>query len=158
MKIRLREKPFAMMQIKKIIPFCHRVIWLSIATAFLISPSAHSATSDSLQHVDAQQAKKILDKDTTVVILDVRTPQEFNSETGHLRGAINIPIQELEARKNELDKYRSRPILVYCLSGNRSMRASEILQKQGFKLIHLDGGIVQWNSAFPPPVPKEEKK
>jgi rhodanese-related sulfurtransferase len=57
-----------------------------------------------------------------------------------------------------LNKYHLRQLLVYCRSGNRSMRASEILQKQGFKLIHLDGGILQWNAVFPPPIKEEEKK
>jgi len=147
-----------MMQIKRIVPFCHRVFWLSIVTMFLTFSSAYSAPSDTLQHVDAQQAKKILDKDTTVVVLDVRTPEEFKSQTGHLPRAINIPIQELEGRLKELDKFRLRQLLVYCRSGNRSMRASAILKKQGFKLIHLDGGILQWNSSFSPSATEEKKK
>jgi rhodanese-related sulfurtransferase len=128
-----------------------------MVSVLLISSSARSVPSDTLQHVDAQQAKKILDKDTTVVVLDVRTPQEFNSQTGRLPHAINIPVQELETRLKELEKHRQQPVLVYCRSGNRSMRASAILQKQGFKLIHLDGGILQWNAAFPPSVKEEEK-
>jgi rhodanese-related sulfurtransferase len=152
-----RNKPI-MMPMKMILPTYYRVFWLSMAAVLLISSVVYSAASDTLQHVDAQQAKKILDKDTTVVVLDVRTPEEFKSQTGYLPRALNIPVQELEARLKELDKYRSRQLLVYCRSGNRSMRASEILQKQGFKLIHLDGGILQWNAAFPPPIKEEEKK
>jgi rhodanese-related sulfurtransferase len=148
-----------MIRTKMINPFCRRVFGPSIIAVILISSAAHSATSDTLQHVGAQQAKKILDKDTTVVVLDVRTPEEFKSQTGHLPRAINIPVQELEARLKELDKYSSRQLLIYCRSGNRSMRASAILQKQGFKqLIHLDGGILQWNSAFPPSAKEQEKK
>lgn len=158
MKDRLRQKPLAMMHVKSINPFRHRVFWLSMVTAFLISPPAHSAISDTLQHATAQQAKALLDKDTTIVVLDVRTPAEFKSQTGHLPRAINIPVQELEARLKELDQYTSRQLLVYCRSGNRSMRASALLQKHGFKLIHLDGGILQWNSAFPPPIKEEEKR
>ncbi len=147
-----------MTRIKRIVSCCRRALGLSAITLLLFSAPACSTVPDTLQHVDAQQAKKIIDKDTSIVVLDVRTPQEFNSPTGYLPRAINIPVQELESRLKELDKYRTRQLLVYCRSGNRSMRASEILQKQGFKLMHLDGGILKWNEAFPSPVKKEEEK
>lgn len=111
---------------------------------------------NAVKHVRAKQAKALLDKDTTIVVLDVRTPEEFKSLTGHLPRAINIPVQELEQRWRELEKYRSREILVYCRSGNRSTRANGILHNNKFKLIHLDGGILQWNAAIP--LPAKEKK
>lgn len=111
-----------------------------------------------MKHVMAKQAKALLEKDTTVVVLDVRTPEEFKSVTGHLPRAINIPVQELEKRLPGLEKYKLREFLVYCRSGNRSTRAGNILLNKNFKVIHLDGGILQWNAEFPPSVPKEEKK
>jgi rhodanese-related sulfurtransferase len=121
---------------------------LSIFLLSVILYPGSAVAQDSTKHVTAQQAKTILEKDSTLVVLDVRTPEEFKNQIGRLPRAINIPVQEFEKRVHELEKYRSREILVYCRSGNRSMRASAILLKRGFKIIHLDGGILQWNVAM----------
>ncbi|MCS6856434.1 MAG: rhodanese-like domain-containing protein [Sandaracinaceae bacterium] len=67
------------------------------------------------------------------VLLDVRTPAEYAE--GHLPGAINIPVQELEARTNELPK--GSRIVVYCRSGARSARAKSLLEAKGFKVLDL---------------------
>jgi adenylyltransferase/sulfurtransferase len=131
-----------------------------LVAAFMLSAnldSAPAAAQDSVKNVTAKQAKALLAKDTTVVVLDVRTPPEFDGPTGHLPRAINIPVQELEKRLPELEKYKSREILVYCRSGNRSKRANEILRAKGFKLIHLERGVLEWNAEFPP-TPQKEKK
>jgi rhodanese-related sulfurtransferase len=117
---------------------------------------ALAAPQDSVAHVTAQQAQALLSKDTTVVILDVRTPEEFNGPSGHLPRAINIPVQELEQRGRELEKYRARAILVYCRSGNRSTRAAKMLRDKNFKVIHMDGGMLQWNAAFPASAKEKE--
>lgn len=114
------------------------------------------APQDTVKHVTPQQAQALLTKDSTVVLLDVRTPEELKGALGYLPHAINIPVQELEQRWRELEKYRAREILVYCRSGNRSTRAAKILHDKEFKVIHLDGGMLQWNAAFPPSA-KEKK-
>lgn len=115
-----------------------------------------AAPQDTVAHVTAQQAQALLSKDTIIVVLDVRTPEELKGPLGQLPHAINIPVQELEQRWRELEKYRTREILVYCRSGNRSTRAAQMLREKNFKVIHLDGGMLQWNAAFPPPA--TEKK
>ena len=91
-------------------------------------------------------------KDSTVVLLDVRTPEEFNSETGHLAGALLIPVQELEDRVGELTKYHDRTIVVYCRTGHRSTSATGILQKHGFKVMNMEGGITHWRAEHFPTV------
>lgn len=91
-------------------------------------------------------------KDSTVVVLDVRTPEEFNGETGHLAGALLIPVQELDNRVSELTKYRDRTIIVYCRTGHRSTSATEILQKHGFKVMNMEGGITRWRAEHFPTV------
>ncbi|HLP14909.1 MAG TPA: rhodanese-like domain-containing protein, partial [Bacteroidota bacterium] len=94
--------------------------------------------------------------DTTLVILDVRTAEEYYSETGHLPKAILIPVQALEERIDALDQYKHRPILVYCRTGHRSTTATEILQRHGFTVRNMDGGITRWN-AEQLPVVKEKR-
>ncbi|MGH2568625.1 MAG: rhodanese-like domain-containing protein, partial [Bacteroidota bacterium] len=57
----------------------------------------------SQESVTTQQAYELIQQDTSVVILDVRTPEEFNSSTGRLKGSILIPVHQLESRLSELE-------------------------------------------------------
>jgi rhodanese-related sulfurtransferase len=77
------------------------------------------------------------------VIVDVREPAEFG--TGHLPGAKNIPLAQLADKIGELDKMKSKNIVVVCESGARSASAARILSKAGFEdVVNLDGGLVAW--------------
>ena len=91
------------------------------------------------------EASNLIAKDTAIIILDVRTPAEYKSETGHLKKAILIPVQELEKRIDELNKYRGKEIIAYCRTGHRSTAATEILLKHGYNVMNMSGGITQWN-------------
>ena len=78
-------------------------------------------------------------------ILDVRSAVEFAG--GHLPGAKNIPLPELASRVGELDKMKSKSIVVVCQSGARSARAAGVLAKAGFDdVINLDGGLAAWQT------------
>jgi len=102
-----------------------------------------SCAVDEITSIPAGEIKSILDKDKTgeFLLLDVRHPEEY--QTGHIPGAMLMPIDELEARQAELD--RSKKIIVYCRSGHRSMAAAIALCGLGFKGVHqLDGGILNW--------------
>jgi rhodanese-related sulfurtransferase len=87
-----------------------------------------------------------LANDSTIVLLDVRTPAEWESTTGHLRGALLIPVQDLAARIGELAAYRQRPIIIYCRTQNRSAHAASYLSDQGFTATYMTGGITRWNA------------
>ncbi|HSQ75012.1 MAG TPA: rhodanese-like domain-containing protein [Bacteroidota bacterium] len=82
-------------------------------------------------------------KQSGFVLLDVRTAREVN--TGSIKGAINIPVQELARRMNELKKYADREIICYCQTGSRSLFAAALLKKDGYTASHLEGGIAEWN-------------
>ena len=83
------------------------------------------------------------------LVLDVRTQTEFG--TGHVLSARHIPLGDLKARLAELDKFRDRPIVVQCASGNRSQGAAKILKDSGFKeVFNLQGGIGAWVQAGMP--------
>lgn len=81
-------------------------------------------------------------RDTTVIWLDVRTPQEFAE--AFIPGARLIPLQELPARLGELQPLQSKTFIVYCRSGNRSARATELLRARGFRAVNMRGGILEW--------------
>ena len=64
------------------------------------------------------------------IIVDVRTPEEFNS--GHVDGSVNIPLQEIQQRMDEIRKF-SQPVVLCCASGGRSGQAAAYLKSQGIK-------------------------
>jgi len=94
-------------------------------------------------------AYEMIKKDPDIVILDVRTEQEYRLD-GHLKGAKLIPLQELGERLSELEPYKKREILVYCRSGHRSVKASRLLADRGFRPLNIEGGIIGWKSAALP--------
>ena len=73
-------------------------------------------------------------------ILDVREDDEWTA--GRIEGAVHIPLGQLPARIDELD--RNRPIAAICRSGNRSGTAVEFLTSQGLPAENVDGGMKQW--------------
>ena len=82
--------------------------------------------------------------DTTLVVLDVRTEQELSGSLGKLDRIINIPVQLLENRIEELSKYKDKDIAVICRTGNRSGVATEILRGKGFNAKNVLGGMVEY--------------
>ncbi|CAK0762558.1 phage shock protein E [Gammaproteobacteria bacterium] len=84
-----------------------------------------------------------------VILLDVREENEFKD--GHILNALHIPAGQLMARIKELEKYRNRPIITVCRSGNRSGRISALLHNQGFTTVYnLEGGLLAWQNAHLP--------
>jgi phage shock protein E len=75
------------------------------------------------------------------LLLDVRTSGEYNG--GHIDGALNIPVGDLQSRLGELGS-KDRAIVVYCASGGRSARASKMLRAKGFNEVHDLGSIRNW--------------
>jgi rhodanese-related sulfurtransferase len=75
--------------------------------------------------------------ESKALILDVREPGEF--KMGHLEGAVNIPLNSLRSRMNELP--RDREILTYCAVGQRSYYAARALRLNGFNARNISGGF-----------------
>ena len=93
------------------------------------------------------ELKEKLQSDSTLVLLDVRTPAELESTLGKIDGVINIPLHELEVRLNELEAYKDYQIAVICKIGIRSARATEILTKNGFNAKNVLGGMTEYRTA-----------
>ncbi len=90
-----------------------------------------------------------------VLLLDVRTPEEFNGTApdkfGRLAGAVNIPVQDLEKRIKELAKFKGKEIIVYCSHSHRSPMASYMLMQNGFtKVTNMEYGMSEWNNKVKP--------
>ena len=97
----------------------------------------------SYREVTSREAADLI-KNEGPIVLDVRTPNEYNR--GHLHNSLLIPVQELQSRYKELGNHKEREILIYCATGNRSTVASKILIDSGFKhIVNMRGGIYDWH-------------
>lgn len=92
--------------------------------------------------ITAAEAKEIIDGDEAIVILDVRTADEY--ATGHISGAILLPFDEIPVKAEQLIPDKDVKILVYCRSGNRSKTASNSLIDMGYTKVYDFGGIIDW--------------
>lgn len=96
------------------------------------------------QKVSLLQATQLINQGKTVV-LDVRDPAQFAA--GHLRDAKNIPLKELPNRMSELEKFKSKSVIVICQSGMQSAKATTQLKKAGFnEVVSLNGGLAAWQA------------
>lgn len=98
--------------------------------------------------VNAQEAVMLMNREKAVVV-DVCEPSEFAN--GHVVGAKNIPLNQLEAKLTGAVKNKSTPVIMVCASGIRSNRAVSIAQKLGYeKAVSLSGGMGAWREASLP--------
>jgi len=119
-----------------------RLFAVLVASVFTLTACGSTGAVSTMNVNDF--AKKI--SDTSIVLLDVRTPGEFAA--GHIAGATNIDFESgtFESDIQKLDK--SKSYAVYCRSGNRSGQATALMAKDGFKTIfNLDGGLINWQIA-----------
>lgn len=119
---------------------------ITIVGSVLLLSALYVLAQDKDILISPSDTHKLLQSDSTIVVLDVRTPAEFNSETGHLAHALLLPVQELERRVDELQKYQHKLIIVYCRTGHRSTTAAEILLKRGYNVCNMEGGITRWRA------------
>lgn len=93
--------------------------------------------------ISAQQGLEIVETEKDVLMLDVRTPQEFTGPLGHIEGAKLIPVQELARRVAEIAQYKDKKVVLVCHSGRRSKIAGNILVQAGFKnVMEISTGMV----------------
>ncbi|MBN1776867.1 MAG: rhodanese-like domain-containing protein [Clostridiales bacterium] len=111
------------------------------ATVAQEAPTA--GQSAALYHkISASEAKAVIDTGENVIILDVREQSEYDS--GHIPGAMLLPLGSITARAAEVLPDTDQKILVYCRSGNRSRTAANMLVDLGYTQIYDFGGIIDW--------------
>lgn len=96
------------------------------------------------ESISPKSAYELLQNDSNVALLDVRTPEEFSKE--HIEGATLIPVQVLAQNLSMLSEVKDKKIIVYCHSGSRSVAASRILVENGFVPLNVSGGITAWKA------------
>ncbi len=114
------------------------VVWTTASS--LLQPGTTVAAPQLISPAAYQEQ---FGADSEHALIDVRTPEEFNS--GHIPGAVNINVETLPARLDEVPE--GIPIVVYCRTGNRSATAARILVDAGFSPVYDLGGIQDWVAA-----------
>jgi rhodanese-related sulfurtransferase len=122
--------------------------WMLVALAgisgIMLVWSFIGSKISGIEQADTLKATRLFNDDALVI--DVREEKEF--ATGHIPKARHIPLGQLSSRLQELDKFKSKPILVTCRSGQRSARACGMLKKAGFETVYNQaGGIIAWERA-----------
>jgi rhodanese-related sulfurtransferase len=84
---------------------------------------------------------------STPIESHLRSEDEFNGPLGHIRGALNIPVDELSNRVHELSTVKSDRVVAVCRTDRRSASAATVLREAGFDVDVLRGGMEDWNRA-----------
>ena len=144
--------PYLRLQLKALIA---RDIW-DMSEYFSVFNEENAMVKRALE-VIAKQAFTTIDVDkfqktlencaNDCVLVDVRTPEEYNAE--HLKGAINIDVKDsLNFMKKATDMLpKEKTVMVYCRAGHRSSMAAGKLATEGYKVLNLKGGITAWKEA-----------
>jgi rhodanese-related sulfurtransferase len=120
----------------------HVILAVLVASAITIA-GCSSSTAATIETVSPSAAAEAIDSNADAIVLDIRTPEEF--EEGIIEGAVNIDFYEpnFADQLDGLDK--SADYVVYCRSGNRSGQAMPTFRELGFtSVIEIDGGITGW--------------
>ena len=127
-----------------------QIITILLAAIGLTTACGQRAYRDA----DAQSFARLI-ADSTVIILDVRTPAEFAES--HIQGAINIDYYQSDFQQQFVAQMPTdRTIAIYCRSGRRSALAAAMLAPKGYRLVNLAGGIIAWREARLPLVTTEK--
>ena len=106
------------------------------------TPAPTATATVEYKKISAADAKARMDSGDTIVILDVRTKEEYDA--GHIAGAILVPNETIVDKQPELLPDLDAEILVYCRSGNRSAQAAKKLIAIGYTNVVDFGGIIDW--------------
>jgi len=131
--------------------FVQNNIWLILLVvasgAMLIWPMISSRLQGGSE-VGTLEAVQLINR-RDALVLDVRDVSEYAA--GHIPKAKHIPLAQLEQSMRELEKFKSRPVVVSCRDGMISAKACALLRKNGFnEVVRLKGGIASWEQASLP--------
>ena len=120
-----------------------------------------NSQSQDFKEIKPLEVKRFIDQQKDIIIIDVRTAEEYIGPLGLIRGTLLRPIQEIEKWIDEFEAHKGKEIIMVCRSGNRSGVAAEYFAQNGFNSVYnMIGGMRAWNAAgFPveKSVPKDQE-
>ena len=104
------------------------------------------AELNQVRQLSPVEVLALVRSDSPPLVLDVREPNEYNGELGHIRGSKMIPLKDLASRATELEECKNKHVIAICRAGVRSSTAAAILTSLGFEHVsNLRGGMLEWN-------------
>lgn len=127
-----------------------KAILITMALSSVCSGASGCNPSSNITSVPAAVFQKDI-QSYEPQLVDVRTPEEYGES--HIKDAVNIDVQsdDFQDKATKL-LVKNKPVYVYCRSGKRSLHAAEILAKEGYKVVNLNGGIIEWTDSKLPVV------
>lgn len=116
-------------------------ILLTIFAALLIA----GCGGNNFKHISQNDAQRIIKANPDAIIVDVRTPEEFDKK--HIPHALLVPIEELKAENFSKLANKNATLLIYCWTGRRAEDSAKILVEHGYKNVYEFGGLVDWTGA-----------
>ena len=119
---------------------------LLLATVIACLAGCHRAPEATRPTISSAELAQQIQNGTAPLILDVRTADEYRA--GHIPGAVNIPIDELQSRLPELKISKSAEVVVHCEHGGRAAKGEAILAAAGYDhVVDLDGHMAGWRES-----------
>lgn len=123
----------------------HTVSALALFCIFC-SCTSQTQTEQFPMVLPVEQYAQTLESDTTAYLLDVRTPEEYNE--GHIEGARLLNVMDEETFLAGIDSLSpEHTYYIYCRSGRRSQKASNLMTERGLKVVDLQGGYNAWKES-----------
>lgn len=124
----------------------HWALWLAFVVVLaLLLHFELSSTVAGIKLLSPQEVTTMINRENAAVI-DIRDDAAF--QTGHIVGALNIPVDQMDKHLKKLQRYKTKPIIISCSAGQQSPQFGAKLRKQSFsKIFALKGGISAWQNA-----------
>uniref|UniRef100_UPI00262130E0 rhodanese-like domain-containing protein n=1 Tax=uncultured Campylobacter sp. TaxID=218934 RepID=UPI00262130E0 len=107
-------------------------------SAEMQQPNGYAISGAALSAIEEDNRAK-----ENYLVIDVRSADEYAA--GHLKHAINIPLEQLESRLDEINAYKDKNVVLYCNTGNRSSKALDLLKQKGFSMLMNAPGVKQYD-------------
>ncbi len=117
-----------------------------LAVAIFLPRFIKRLRQPSIPLLTVDELRQRLADGTETLVLDMRSADEFSGELGHIKDAMNIPVESLRKQLQQLDAFRNQPIAIICHTDRRSKHAAQLLAGAGFtRLAIVTGGMVKWH-------------
>ena len=107
-------------------------------SAEMQQPNGYAISGAALSAIEEDNGAK-----ENYLVIDVRSADEYAA--GHIKHAINIPLEQLESRLDEINAYKDKNVVLYCNTGNRSGKALDLLKQKGFNVLMNAPGVKQYD-------------
>jgi len=117
------------------------------APACMAGGTTPAVDTSKVQRLSPEMVRDMLSEaEDAPIVLDVREPEEYSGELGHIDGSRLVPVGSLLSRIEDVEPIRHRLIVTVCKSGGRSATAAAILEQHGFATVAtMEGGMTAWN-------------